>query len=99
MHMGMCRVCCTYGCAAHAYTAVPRVRLQARGLARAREMEADETRRAAEEAGRGYEVAADELHRTVEQQRLQCNVLRQQMREALEQKQVLRGVGREGGGR
>jgi len=79
------RLCCTcaHGCATRT--------LQARGLARAREMEADETRRAAEEAGRGYEVAADELHRTVEQQRLQCNVLRQQMREALEQKQVLRG--------
>ena len=67
------------------------IRLQARGLARAREVEATETRWAAEEAGRGFEVAADELHRTVEQQRLQCNVLRQQMREALEQKQVLGG--------
>lgn len=95
--MGICRVCCTYGCRpcgtrAHGCaTCTAIVRLQARGLARAREMEADETRRAAEEAGRGYEVAADELHRTVEQQRLQCNVLRQQMREALEQKQVLRG--------
>ena len=67
------------------------LRLQARGLAHAREVEATETRRAAEEAGRGFEVAADELHRTVEQQRLQCNVLRQQMREVLEQKQVLGG--------
>lgn len=86
-----CVVHTAAGRAAHARTAVPLVRPQARGLARAREMEADETRRAAEEAGRGYEVAADELHRTVEQQRLQCNVLRQQMREALEQKQVLRG--------
>ena len=80
------------GCVVHAVAGcVVLIRLQARGLARAREVEATETRWAAEEAGRGFEVAADELHRTVEQQRLQCNVLRQQMREALEQKQVLGG--------
>ena len=60
---------------------------QVRQWAQARELEAAELRRAADDQAHNYEAAADELHRTASQQQLLCTVLRQQLREATEQRQ------------